>query len=242
MSGAHRSLRVLDPLKDPAEIERDYGADAAKVWQIVRDAQRVEEEGGWAVAEVQEVEAPTPAGPLRAAAVRTPSESWLGQDPVALDRLKRLFPAEPEALEAAAAAEAVEVVEVWVEEDPGGLTPVELLRRMAEKGYGRPSTYAGHVTAMGDWFHEEGGRMRLDPWGRERARDLEALPVVVDAAFTARLEAELEGVERGELRAEEVLARYVGLLFGVECPVPEPLADPVDPAGSSGPRPRTGTE
>ncbi len=236
MPGAHPSLKVLAPSRDPEQIEERYGKEAAAVWAIIRDAQRVEEAGEPpGVAEVWELEATTPAGVLRTCSIRVLEPGWLALAPEARERLCRMFPADPGAVAAVAASEEAEVAEVWIEAAPPGLSPRELLRRMARKGYGRPSTYADHVASMRDWFGCGDGRMVLDDWGRARHEELRALPVVIDAAFTADLEAVLDRVERGEVPAEDVLAHYVRTLVGGADVSPEPLVDPVTVCSRTGP-------
>ena len=76
-----------------------------------------------------------------------------------------------------------------------------LIRDLEEKGIGRPSTYASIVATIQDrtYVEKEEGRMKPTALGRI-VNDLlvEFFPGVLDVAFTAKMEGQLDQIEDGE--------------------------------------------
>ena len=124
---------------------------------------------------------------------------------------------------------------------PARYTEATLVKAMEEKGVGRPSTYAAIVSTIQDREYVLKKDKRLMPTAlgevvtnlmKERFQD------VVDVAFTAHMEDELDDVEAGKVGWKEVLEKfYAGFhqemvdaeaaLEGVRIKVPEEETDEV---------------
>ncbi|MCL2401760.1 MAG: type I DNA topoisomerase [Oscillospiraceae bacterium] len=96
---------------------------------------------------------------------------------------------------------------------PARYTEATLIRAMEESGIGRPSTYAPTISTILDreYVVKEGKNLRPTPLGevvtnlmKERFTD------IVDLQFTARMEASLDSVEKGENDWKSVLANFYG--------------------------------
>lgn len=98
---------------------------------------------------------------------------------------------------------------------PARYTEATLIRAMEETGVGRPSTYAPTVSTILDreYVVKEGKYLRPTPLGevvttfmKERFTD------VVDLKFTARMEEQLDGIEKGQDEWKNVLTVFYGSL------------------------------
>jgi DNA topoisomerase-1 len=96
---------------------------------------------------------------------------------------------------------------------PPRYTEATLIKAMEDSGVGRPSTYAAMVSTILDreYVVKEGKTLRPTPLGevvtglmKERFTD------IVDLKFTARMEATLDGVEKGKNDWKDVLAEFYG--------------------------------
>lgn len=94
---------------------------------------------------------------------------------------------------------------------PSRYTEATLVREMEETGVGRPSTYAPTVSTILDreYVVKEGRYLRPTPLGevvtglmKDRFTD------IVDLKFTARMEEELDGVEKGEKKWQDVVDEF----------------------------------
>lgn len=84
---------------------------------------------------------------------------------------------------------------------PARYTEASLIKTMEENGIGRPSTYAPTITTIISRLYVEREGKQLKPTALgEVTTDLmkEHFKHIVDAKFTARMENDLDGVERGE--------------------------------------------
>ncbi|MBQ7692599.1 MAG: type I DNA topoisomerase [Oscillospiraceae bacterium] len=122
---------------------------------------------------------------------------------------------------------------------PARYTEATLIRAMEEKGIGRPSTYAPTISAITsrDYVIKEGKYLKPTPLGqvvtglmKERFAD------IVDLKFTNQMEEELDEIESGKARWQDVLEKfYEGFskemheaedaLDGVRLKVPDVLSD-----------------
>ena len=86
-----------------------------------------------------------------------------------------------------------------------------LIRDLEEKGIGRPSTYASIVSTIQDrtYVEKEEGRMRPTELGTI-VNDLlvEFFPGVLDVAFTAKMEGELDQIEEGQREWVETVREF----------------------------------
>jgi len=124
---------------------------------------------------------------------------------------------------------------------PARYTEATLVRAMEEKGIGRPSTYAPTISTITnrEYVVKEGRHLRPTPLG-ETVNGLmsEYFPDIVDLKFTANMEDELDGVEKGEKPWKTLLGEFYGgfaaeldhaekALDGVFIKIPAELSDEV---------------
>ena len=94
---------------------------------------------------------------------------------------------------------------------PPRYTEASLIRTMEEKGIGRPSTYAPTISVVlgRDYVVKEGKALRPTPLG-EAVTDLmiDKFHDVIDIAFTAGMEKELDDVEQGKTDYVSILRKF----------------------------------
>ncbi len=96
---------------------------------------------------------------------------------------------------------------------PARYTEASLIRAMEEKGVGRPSTYAPTISTITDreYVVREAKQLRPTPLGETVTRYmLDKFTDIVDVAFTARMENELDEVEDGKKRWKTMLGEFYG--------------------------------
>jgi DNA topoisomerase-1 len=96
---------------------------------------------------------------------------------------------------------------------PARYTEATLIRALEEKGIGRPSTYAPTISTIMDreYVVKEGKYLRTTPLGEVVTGLMkDKFPDIVDPAFTAHMEGELDGIEAGKEKWRDVLARFYG--------------------------------
>ena len=134
---------------------------------------------------------------------------------------------------------------------PARYTEATLIKALEEKGIGRPSTYAPTVSTITDreYVVKEGKYLRATPLGEVVTGLMrEKFPDIVDTAFTAQMEGELDKVESGEAQWKQVLADFYGNfdrelkqaeadLDGERIKVPDEESDEVCDSGGSWPAP-----
>jgi DNA topoisomerase-1 len=94
---------------------------------------------------------------------------------------------------------------------PARFTEGTLVREMEERGLGRPSTYASVVETIQERAYVVRQERSLRPTALGRTVTdylVDALPRVMDVAFTAGVEARLDQVEEGTIRWQEVVAEF----------------------------------
>ncbi|MCI8869563.1 MAG: type I DNA topoisomerase [Lawsonibacter sp.] len=96
---------------------------------------------------------------------------------------------------------------------PARYSEATLIRALEEKGIGRPSTYAPTISTImnREYVVKEGRALRATPLGevvtglmKDKFRD------IVDYAFTAQMEEELDKVEEGSAQWKKVLSDFYG--------------------------------
>ncbi len=124
---------------------------------------------------------------------------------------------------------------------PARFTEATLIRALEEKGIGRPSTYAPTISTITDreYVVKEGKNLRPTPLGEVVTGLMkDKFPDIVDPAFTAQMESQLDKVEAGKVQWKQVLADFYGGfsaelekaekdLDGERIKVPEELSDEV---------------
>ena len=99
-------------------------------------------------------------------------------------------------------------------EAPPRFTEASLIKFLEEKGIGRPSTYTPIITTIvaRNYVTREGKTLVPTNLGEVTTKLMvENFPDIVDYAFTAQMEAKLDGIENGESTMEGVLGEfYVG--------------------------------
>ena len=96
---------------------------------------------------------------------------------------------------------------------PARYTEATLIRALEEKGIGRPSTYAPTISTILDreYVVKEGKYLRTTPLGEVVTNLMkERFPDIVDTAFTAHMEEELDEVENGKIYWKDVLRQFYG--------------------------------
>lgn len=96
---------------------------------------------------------------------------------------------------------------------PARYTEATLIKDMEETGVGRPSTYAPTVSTIlsREYVLKEGKNLRPTPLGEVVTQLMEErFNDIVDLGFTARMEEELDAVEKGEKPWKDVLSEFYG--------------------------------
>lgn len=96
---------------------------------------------------------------------------------------------------------------------PARYTEATLVKAMEESGVGRPSTYAPTVSTILDreYVVKEGKSLRPMPLGEVVTKLMkDRFTDIVDVGFTAKMEGELDNVEKGEKPWKEVLSDFYG--------------------------------
>ncbi|UCD59108.1 MAG: type I DNA topoisomerase [Candidatus Hydrogenedentota bacterium] len=96
---------------------------------------------------------------------------------------------------------------------PPRFTEATLVKALEEKGIGRPSTYATIVDTIQKrkYVHREKGRLVPTELGRTvNVLLVENFPKILDIAFTARMEEQLDEVEEGKADWQHVLRDFYG--------------------------------
>jgi DNA topoisomerase-1 len=98
-------------------------------------------------------------------------------------------------------------------EPPPRYSQASLVKALEEKGIGRPSTYATIIGTLQDRWYATTKDRRFSPtpqgekvWKAMRR----CFPEVFEVGFTAQMETELDKVEEGELRWQQVLGDFWG--------------------------------
>ena len=94
---------------------------------------------------------------------------------------------------------------------PARYTEATLVKAMEESGVGRPSTYAPTVSTILDreYVVKEGKALKPTPLGEVVTQLMkDHFNDIVDVGFTARMEGELDNVEKGEKPWKEVLQEF----------------------------------
>ena len=94
---------------------------------------------------------------------------------------------------------------------PARFTEATLIRALEEKGIGRPSTYAPTISTITDreYVVKEGRHLRPTPLGEVVTGLMkDKFPDIVDTAFTAQMESELDKVETGQAQWKQVLSEF----------------------------------
>ena len=124
---------------------------------------------------------------------------------------------------------------------PTRYSEATLIKALEEKGIGRPSTYAPTISTIMDreYVVKEGKYLRTTPLG-EVVNGLmkDKFPDIVDTAFTAHMEEQLDEVEEGKTNWKQLLGQFYGGfegelkqaeadLDGERIKVPDELSDEV---------------
>ena len=96
---------------------------------------------------------------------------------------------------------------------PARYTEATLIKALEEKGIGRPSTYAPTVSTILDreYVVKEGKYLRTTPLGEVVTGLMkDKFPDIVDTAFTAHMEEQLDDVEHGKVAWKQLLGSFYG--------------------------------
>jgi DNA topoisomerase-1 len=238
--GAHECIRPTDPGRDAAGDAVDE--DARKLYRLIR-ARFLACQAADAVYDRRSadiVDASCGCA-VRGRSSRVVFPGWLAvlgireeeDEDVGLQELPDLRPGEP--LTAVDGSK-----ERHETQPPPRFTESSLVKALEERGVGRPSTYATTVEAIVErgYAIKEGRALRATPialtvtdWARER------LPDLVDPAFTARVEEDLDRITEGGQAWKEFVGRFATNFLPaaaraaeagrvkVEGPPPEPIGE-----------------
>ena len=96
---------------------------------------------------------------------------------------------------------------------PARYSEATLIRALEEKGIGRPSTYAPTISTImnREYVVKEGKALRPTPLGEVvNGLMMDKFQDIVDYAFTAQMEGELDKVEEGDVAWKQVLEEFYG--------------------------------
>ena len=96
-------------------------------------------------------------------------------------------------------------------EPPAHYTEASLVKALEELGIGRPSTYAPTITTIlaRRYIVKENRNLYVTELGEVVNRMMvEAFPTIVDAHFTANMEALLDGVEEGDVKWKTIISNF----------------------------------
>ncbi len=212
---AHEAIRPTSFARDPEEIGRHLGRDEGRlyrlIWQRALASQMAEK-----VLETTTADLVDGRFGLRASATRTLFDGFSrvyteGRDD-GEDEAERSLPP-------LRAGDRTSVRDVTPNqhftEPPARFTEAMLIKALEEHGIGRPSTYAATITTIVDRGYVVIKERRLHPESvAEVVTDLlvEHFGAYVDLAFTARMEAELDEVARGERAWVPLVRAFYGPL------------------------------
>ena len=246
MTGAGRNIRVTDETESRDDIARLYGEEHGDVWDLLR-RMGLAAEMRPPIFKVHALVARVGEHIFQSRGRAMVEQGWLTVFPKEDARLERQLPEDPSVLNELAqessghdiaAVDVVRDTRQWREQV---LTPAALIALMKEKGIGRPSTYARHVERLREAVDQglvkmdENDGFHITDTGLSllRCLDMDDLPSL-DVAYSAKFEAQLKAIERGELAATDVLRTHLGMLPGVRVDIAKDDALSVE---SVGPRP-----
>ena len=96
---------------------------------------------------------------------------------------------------------------------PSRYTEATLIKALEEKGIGRPSTYAPTISTILDreYVVKEGKNLRPTPLGEVVTGLMkDKFTDIVDTAFTAKMEEQLDEVEEGKENWKDLLSSFYG--------------------------------
>ena len=96
-------------------------------------------------------------------------------------------------------------------EPPPRFTEASLIKFLEEKGIGRPSTYAPIITTIvaRNYVSRDGKSLVPTPLGETTTKlMIENFPEIVDYAFTAQMEDQLDGIAHGDSTMTQVLSDF----------------------------------
>ncbi len=212
---AHEAIRPTSFRRDPDSVAGHLGRDEARlyrlIWQRAIASQMKEKE-----LETTTIELVAEPYELRASASRT---TFDGFSRVYTEGLDDVDEEAERTLPAVAEGDVTSVSDVLpaqhATEPPPRYTEASLIKALEEHGIGRPSTYAATITTIGDRGYVSVKDRRLYPEPvAEIVTDLlvDHFGEYVDLEFTARMEAELDEVARGERAWVPLLRDFYGPL------------------------------
>ena len=96
---------------------------------------------------------------------------------------------------------------------PARFTEAKIVKTMEELGIGRPSTYASTISTLKKrkYVTEEKGTLIITDQGVKTAHILDKyFPSIVNAKYTADMEAELDKIQEGDVNSIDILENFYG--------------------------------
>ncbi len=207
---AHEAIRPTDVKNDPKSIKAFLSSDQYKLYKLIYErflASQMSE----AVQAITSVTFDANGATFKASGTRTLFDGYTAVYTESRDEAddeETVLPAIAEG--DAFTAKAVDAQQKFTQ-PPARYTEATLVRTLEEKGIGRPSTYAPTISTVIDRGYVARDKKLLVP------TDLgfivtnlmkKSFPDIVDIAFTAHMEEELDEVEEGKIDWTKVMANF----------------------------------
>jgi DNA topoisomerase-1 len=212
---AHEAIRPTSFARDPEALADRLGRDEARLYRLIWQRAIASQMAAKRL-ETTTIELAAEPYELRASAVRTLFDGFArvyteGRDDEA-DEAESALPPLAEGI----VTTVLEVVpDQHFTEPPPRYTEASLVKALEENGIGRPSTYAATISTIGDrgYVSIRDRRLHAEPVA-EIVTDVlvEHFTEYVDLDFTARMEADLDQVARGERDWVPLLRDFYGPL------------------------------
>lgn len=221
---AHEAIRPTDLTLTPQKLAKKLGAPERKLYTLIWNrfvaSQMTQARIEYRIAEIDSIPEPPQQHHYRFSAtageVAFPGFlRGLGTEKPPADTRKSGGNEPLEALPALREGEPLECIE-WLSErketsPPSRFSEAALVRALEANGVGRPSTYAGIVETLNDrkYVAREKRMLSPTPLGMKVCELLCAkLNALFDVGFTARMEADLDRIEAGELSWTDMLKQF----------------------------------
>ncbi len=211
---AHEAIRPSDLTRDPDSIKKHLTTDQYKLYRLIWSRFVASQ---MASAELDTVTADAVSGGclFRASGttVRFPGfmavYDYADDEDAPASKARQL----PELNENDALRQNAILPKQHFTEPPPRFNEASLIEFLKDKGIGRPSTYTPIITTIlaRGYVEREGKSLRPTPLGEVTTKLMvERFPDIVDYAFTARMEDELDSIEEKKTTMEAVLGEFYG--------------------------------
>ncbi len=205
---AHEAIRPTSVRRTPEEVKKYLTKDGAKLYELIW-RRFVASQMAPAVIDQTGVDITAGECLFRASGSVVRFEGW-----------RKVWPnndKEGDGLPELTEGQALELIKLdpkqHFTQPPPRFTDASLVKELEERGIGRPSTYASILTTLQDKEYANRVKGRYQPTELGMlVTDLlvESFPRLMDAAFTAQMEGDLDQVEEGKVGWRETLTKFYG--------------------------------